>query len=66
MRGAQLYHFSRTHKQHFGVFNVFKKLSCQTHSRCSHADGVGANLSGAAHFFGDRKATLKKLIKGCA
>ena len=63
MRGGQLDHFARAHKQHPGISQVFKQLACQAHGGGRHADAVGADLGSGAHFLGNRKAALEQLVE---
>jgi len=61
VRGAQLNHFARADKQYVDPAQVLKQIACQPHGRCRHADRVGTDFGGRAHFLGDRERSLKQL-----
>ena len=64
--GHQLVHFASANKQDADVLQVFKQLAGQAHRGGGHADGVGPDFGGAAHFLGHGKAALEQLVQGAA
>ena len=66
MGGDQLDHLARAHEQHADLGQVFEQLAGQPHGGSGHADAVGADLGGAAHFLGHREAALEQLVQRAA
>jgi hypothetical protein len=50
-------------EQHPRLGEVLEQLAGQAHGGGGHADGVGADLGGAAHFLGHREAALEQLVQ---
>ena len=63
VRGAQLDHFARTHKQHLDLAEVFEQLARKAHRSGGHADAVRANLGGRTHLFGHGEGALEQLVQ---
>ena len=61
--GHQFDHLACADEQHVDVAQVFKKLAGQAHGRRRHADRMGANFGGSAHFLGHRKTALEHLVE---
>jgi hypothetical protein len=66
VRGHQLDHLAGTHEQQLHLAQVFEQLRGQPHGRRSHADRMGADFGGGAHFLGHRERALKQLVQGGA
>jgi hypothetical protein len=60
--GGQLDHLAGADEQH-ARGQVFEQLAGQAHGGGGHADGVRADLGGAAHFLGHGKAALEQLVQ---
>ncbi len=66
MRGGQLDHLAGADKQHVDLAEVLEQLLRQAHRRGRHADRVGADVGGAAHFLGHRESALEQLVQRAA
>ena len=66
VRGDKLDHFASADEEHADVLEVLEELRRKSHRGRGHADGMRADLGGAAHFLGHREGTLEELVQGGA